>query len=185
DLACVHGWLRRGPPLVNHRLPLLTPSLFPPRPRRARPSRSHQNPSQVLNRADSRTLSLHSKVPKLPSLVPPRVSSGVMSLAPSRANSLFPSHEPSHAGSRVQTGPNLSRPGSRLPSLTPSGPGSGVASFTPSQRDSKLFSRSTLHTASQATILSGKLVPRSGSFALPENENTNHDGEHEAASGRA
>ncbi|ELR61555.1 hypothetical protein M91_04710 [Bos mutus] len=71
---------------------------------------------------------------------------------------------------------------SRVPSLTPSGPGSGVASLT---TDSQFSSRSSLRAASQNTILSGKLVPRSSSYPLPVEGDGDRDAADEAASGRA
>ena len=190
DLPRVHGWLRRGPegpPLWEPSPAASDPESFPSKtPSRATfpvPSvPASQNPSQ----ADSWTPSLPSKVsvPRVPSLVPSRVGSRVLSLAPSKASSRVPSHDPSHAGSRVQS-LSVSRPGSWLPSLTPSGPGSGVASFTPSRPDSQFSSRSSLHAASQNTILSGKLVPRSVSYPLPVEEDSDRDAADEAASGRA
>ncbi|KAB0363974.1 hypothetical protein FD754_008130 [Muntiacus muntjak] len=191
DLARVHGWLRRGPegpPLWEPSPAASDPKSFPSKT----PSRAtflvplvpaSQNPSQVLSRADSWTPSLPSKVsfPRLPSLIPSRVGSRVLSLAPSRASSRVPPHDPSHAGSRVQS-LSVSRPGSRVPSLTPSGPGSGVASFIPSRQGSQFASRSSLHAASQNTILSGKLVPRAGSCPLPVEEDSDRDATDEAAS---
>nr|XP_014337265.1 PREDICTED: coiled-coil domain-containing protein 166 [Bos mutus] len=137
------------------------------------------NPSQVLCRADSWTPSLPSKVsvPRVPSLVPSHVGTRVLSLVPSKASLRVPSH----VGSRVQS-LSVSRPGSRVPSLTPSGPGSGVASLT---TDSQFSSRSSLRAASQNTILSGKLVPRSSSYPLPVEGDGDRDAADEAASGRA
>ncbi|CAI9154979.1 unnamed protein product [Rangifer tarandus platyrhynchus] len=194
DLPRVHGWLRRGPegpPLWEPSPAASDPESFPSKTlsRATFPVPSvpaSQNPSQVLSRADSWTPSLPSKVsvPRVPSLVPSRVGSTVLSLAPPKASSRVPSHDPLHAGSRVQS-LSVSHPGSWLPSLTPSGPGSGVASFTPSRPDSQFSSRSSLHAASQNTILSGKLVPRSGSYPLPVEEDSDRDAADEAASGRA
>ncbi|XP_010852556.1 PREDICTED: coiled-coil domain-containing protein 166 [Bison bison bison] len=187
DLARVHGWLRRGPegpPLWEPTPAASDPESFPSKtPSNATfrvPSvpASH-NPSQVLCRADSWTPSLPSKVsvPRVPSLVPSHVGTRVLSLVPSKASLRVPSH----VGSRVQS-LSVSRPGSRVPSLTPSGPGSGVASLT---TDSQFSSRSSLRAASQNTILSGKLVPRSSSYPLPVEGDGDRDAADEAASGRA
>ncbi|KAB0384362.1 hypothetical protein FD755_006279 [Muntiacus reevesi] len=176
DTRDLHGWLRRGPSFPSKTPSRASAVLFVP---------DSQNPSQVLSRADSLALSLPSKVsvPRLPPLVPSHHGSSFPSLAPSRANSLVPSNHPSHAGSRVQS-LSVSCPGSMLPSLTPSGPGSEVASFTPSKPHSQLSSPSSLHAASQNTILSGKLVPRSGCYSLPVEADEGSSGD-EAASGRA
>uniref|UniRef100_A0A8C6E8S2 DUF4515 domain-containing protein n=1 Tax=Moschus moschiferus TaxID=68415 RepID=A0A8C6E8S2_MOSMO len=188
DLARVHGWLRRGPegpPLWEPSLAASDPESFPSKT----PSRATFRVPSVpasQNRADSWTPSLPSKVSvsRDPSLVPSRVGSRVLSLAPSKASLRVPAHDPSHAGSRVQS-LSVSRPGSRVPSLTPSGLGSGVASLTPSRPASQFSSRSSLRASSQNTILSGKLVPRSGSDPLPVEGDGDRDAADEAASGRA
>ncbi|XP_052508031.1 coiled-coil domain-containing protein 166 [Budorcas taxicolor] len=194
DLARVHGWLRRGPegpPLWEPSPAASDPESFPSKTPLSATFRvpsvsASQNPSQVLCRADSWTPSLPSKVsvPRVPSLVPSRVGSRVLSLAPSKASLRVPSHDPSHVGSRVQS-LSVSPPGSRVPSLIPYGPGSGVASLTPSRPDSRFSSRSSLRAASQNTILSGKLVPRSGSYPLPVEGDGDRYAADEAASGRA
>ncbi|XP_040117559.1 coiled-coil domain-containing protein 166 [Oryx dammah] len=194
DLARVHGWLRRGPegpPLWEPSPAASDPESFPSKTPSSATFRvpsvsASQNPSQVLCRADSWTPSLPSKVsvPRVPSLVPSRVGSRVLSLAPSKASLRVPSHDPSHVGSRVQS-LSVSRPGFRVPSLIPYGPGSGVASLTPSRPDSRFSSWSSLRTASQNTILSGKLVPRSGSYPLPVEGDGDRDAADEAASWRA
>lgn len=188
DLARVHGWLRRGPegpPLWEPSPAASDPESFPSKTSLSATFRvpsvsASQNPSQVLCRADSWTPSL----PWVPSLVPSRVGSRVLSLAPSKASLRVPSHDPSHVGSRVQS-LSVSRPGSRGPSLIPYGPGSGVASLTPSRPDSRFSSRTSLRAASQNIILSGKLVPRSGSYPLPVEGDGDRYAVDEAASGRA